>query len=263
VPGVLSAGTVTHSYGADSRNIFILTLQPEHVEQKKVKLAVVVHGGGFIRGGPEWGKTKIMSDFFLERGYSVGRVSYRVCPDVKWPVPVEDIAEGIQAVFNVLNKGGFAVEDVTYMGHSAGAYAGSLLLYSNNYPSIQGIDRFIGSAGAYNPDSFIISGEWNSPTIKSAWETCGFPPSDFGLFHGNKTSVPALLLEGEKDHLDANPMTEDSHSEYLAGILRENSIYVKTYWAIGEECGHSCPLRLIASGNEEITRIMEEFMRVK
>ena len=78
---------------------------------------------------------KVLSDFFLEEGYIVAAIKYRVCPDVTWPTPVEDIAQGINAIFNLLNEKKFNVNETIYVGFSAGSIAGALILYSGKYVS--------------------------------------------------------------------------------------------------------------------------------
>ena len=79
--------------------------------------------------------------------------------------------------------------------------------------------------------------------------------------YNGKTNIPALLIEGESDRYDAYPSTNNSHMEYLAQILRKNSIPTKTYWAKSTNCGHTCPIDLIQQKQNEITHVIDNFLK--
>ena len=149
------------------------------------------------------------------------------------------------------------MEEVTCVGSSAGATALALILYSNKYPSISEATRFIGFDGIYNPDSITSK-------ASTSISLCNSSPK-YDLAFDGKLKVPALLIEGESDCFDANPMTSKSHAEYLAGILKSKSIYAETCWMTKEDagtaCGHGCPVHLLESENKKLVDKIERFMQ--
>lgn len=252
---IITNEPTSYTYGPGEKNFFVLTVPEKQIKAKKTKIVLLVHGGKLTSGSPYGSDMDVLADFFLDRGYAVARIGYRLCPDVKWPTPIEDIGRGVQSVYHFLRSDGFIMEDVTYAGFSAGALSGALLLHSEKYQSEAAthIDRFISLDGVFSP--FALTGEATETRIK-----CGGDPKK-DLVYSKKSRVPALLIEGNADAYDAQPMTKNSHAEFLAQTLREDSIYAETYWAKRKEkCGHDCPIALLGMKDREITRVIENFM---
>ncbi len=243
-----NSGIVKQSYGSNPKNYYLLKLQNDPKSSGKTKLVILVHGGGFLSGSAEAGNIRTLADYFFEQGYSVASLSYRLCPDVTWPVPIEDIAKGSQTVLNDLKKQNINVQEAIYAGFSAGANAGAYLFYSSKYPTINGIDKFISFDGIYSPESL-------NKLVDDPLTKCQAKKTDlFGDVFNGKTKTPALLIEGENDNYDTNPRAPQSHLEYLADKLRNQGVLVETYWAkvTNGKCSHECAIDLVGQRDRDI-----------
>ncbi len=244
----LSSGK--YYYGSDEKQHFYLKF-PGNTTQNK-KLIIFVHGGRFISGNASgWSS---LAKIFLDQGYIFASVDYRLCPNVLWPTPVEDMAKGVQAVSNTLNEDGIILEETTYIGFSAGSVGGALIFYSSNYSSVNNVDKFIGFGGPYS--YYAMS---NKADISVS--ACQGNLSE-DLIYNAKTSVSALLIEGVNDTYDLYPETNNSHMDYLAGILNKSSVYVETFWGRkpGESCDHTCPFNSFQNREPEISSIVDNFL---
>jgi acetyl esterase/lipase len=261
-------GFTRYDYGPSEKNYFLLSISEEDIVAKKTKLVIVTHGGGFLGGGPEDEVTEGgIGTYFLEQGYSVASIGYQLCPEVKWPTPVEDIGRGVQAVFDLAIEEGVEIDDVTYSGFSAGPGAGALLLYSDKYPSMPPIDRFVSFGGTFSYEAVTQVAKETILECEDTAESAIVYPDII-----KKSKTPALLIEGEGDEFDAYPETERSHPEFLADLLRKSGIHAETFWAREEsllklnhplktECIHGCGVDLLMLGDEEIRSAVDAFMK--
>lgn len=253
-----NSGIVKQSYGTDAKNYYLIKLQNNAKSSGKTKLVILVHGGGFRSGSAEAGNIRTLADYFFEQGYSVASLSYRLCPDVTWPAPIEDIAKGAQAVLDNLKNQKIDVEQTVYAGFSAGANAGAYLFYSSKYPTVTGVDKFISFDGIYSPDSL-------SKQVEDPLQTCQIQSSAFfGDIFDGKTKTAALLIEGENDPYDTNPKTPKSHLEYLANKLRGQGVLVETYWAkvTNGKCAHECAIDLVGQRDRDIINKITDFLSI-
>jgi len=83
---------------------------------------VWIHGGGLIMGGradlPAWQR-----DAYLDAGYSVVAIDYRLAPETKLPAITEDVEDACRWVrerFSTILRGGS--QRTAVIGHSAGGY---------------------------------------------------------------------------------------------------------------------------------------------
>lgn len=232
-------------YGEDERNFFEL-----YSPREKNGVAVVVHGGGFTRGSVSSKNTLTLVEFFLSRGYTVANLEYRLCPEVKWPTPLRDIENGVKRVFKYLKdvKG-----NSIYVGSSAGATAGAILIYSP--PDGNGLgkyfDGFIGLSGVYNlkylPRNF-------EEEFRRACDVSNNPIE----FKDIVSNVPALLIHGKEDPLDSVGGRMNNHAEYLREKLSSKGVKVKVLSVPG---GHDAPISSIRNGDSKVINEIERFLR--
>ncbi|MDK2372772.1 MAG: alpha/beta hydrolase [Candidatus Korarchaeota archaeon] len=245
-------------YGEDERQFVDLYLP----DRREVWLAFVVHGGGF-RGGTATGSSaKTMANPFFEKGFAVASVEYRVCPSVKWPTPLEDIAQGIRATLSYLESEGVEVRGSVYIGSSAGAIAGALLIYgpeADSYGVWNIFNGYIGLSGGYCISEFPearlreSNGTYQLCAIE-IWEI--FPFDEFT----DVRRVPALLIAGDEDRLlDGRAGTNgvNHQARCFASLLRSRGVHVRTLYLRG---GHSAPVRRIAAGGDGVLSTINEFL---
>ncbi len=223
-----------------------------------ISLVILVHGGGFIGGSADGKNMQTLEQFFKGEGYTVESLSYELCPSVKWPTPVDDIAKGVNDTIAKYQNQGIKIHNITYVGFSAGSTAGALLLYSDKYPNIPDITRFIGFSGVYSPIA-------TSHVADDSISECNINVSQDLVYSSvAKTHTKALLIEGQADAYDKYPETPQSSAEYLSGILTKDGVYNQVYWATepNGKCGHGCAIQQVGAGDQQIIDIINNFMKM-
>ena len=104
-------------YGEHERNI----LDVYRPKDQKGKLPVIVslHGGGWVYGSKEINQFYCMS--LAERGFAVVNFSYRLAPEFKHPVPLEDSNKVFYWVLENADVYGFDTDNIFAVGDSCGA----------------------------------------------------------------------------------------------------------------------------------------------
>lgn len=249
-----------YQYGPDRKNILYLAVPKQTIHSKSVspKLALLVHGGNYLSGSAEGWDMAILAKPFLQKGYVVASLDYRDLSTDIWPLPVKDVIQGIVHVQKLLAQSPPITETV-YVGFSAGAVTGALLLYSEQFQDIPRIDKFIGISGLYSkkatalrPVEEIRQLSVNQFNILDAVQEIGKP----------KTLTPALLIEGTEDYfVDRFPNTADSHAEYLKARLKQHHLSAESYWV--DTPGykdHVGPLHLMAQGDTALLKKLNAFL---
>lgn len=90
-------------------------------EVKNFPTVVWFHGGGLTGGN------KYIPDELKEKGMAVVAVNYRLYPDIKAPVYIEDAAAAVAWVLNNIEVYGGDPDLVFVSGHSAGGYLASMI----------------------------------------------------------------------------------------------------------------------------------------
>jgi acetyl esterase/lipase len=194
--------------------------------------------------------------YFLKRGYAVASIDYRTLQSNYWPTPVTDVEQGIKAVFRLFSN---KINDVTYVGYSAGAVTGALLLYSNQFDTIQGIQRFIGISGLYDkeatpkePIKVIQHHSLGKINLLESVES----------IQDAKTQTPALLIEGSEDYFaDRFPYTDRSHANRLQQFLHAYHTPASVLWANQPNYNdHEGPIHLFATDDAKLNAAIKDFL---
>lgn len=92
----------------------------QQTTKKKIPLVIYIHGGGWVHGNKnaEYDKIKV----FIENGYSVANVEYRLANQSAAPAAIEDVNEAINYLLKNAKILNFDVNKVVVMGGSAGAH---------------------------------------------------------------------------------------------------------------------------------------------
>ena len=97
---------------------------------------IYIHGGGWVRGSKEASALTFLP--FLEMGWSVVNVEYRLGPVSLAPAAVEDCLCALRWVIRNAERYQFDVDRLVTSGHSAG---GHLALTTGMLPASAGLDR--------------------------------------------------------------------------------------------------------------------------
>jgi acetyl esterase/lipase len=96
---------------------------PEQPGKTPLPLLVWIHGGGWMRGD----KNPSVAIHFVERGYVLASVDYRVSTDAVFPAQIQDCQAAIRFLRSNAAKYGVDPEHIGVWGNSAGAHLCNLL----------------------------------------------------------------------------------------------------------------------------------------
>ena len=119
------ANTPSHRPGFGSLDIYL----PE--KGQLFPVLFFVHGGALVKGD----KSSLASNAgrFVEQGYAVVAVNYRLSPAVKFPAHIEDVAQAFAWVHKNIGKYGGDQKRIFVAGGSAGGYLATLLTLDPRY----------------------------------------------------------------------------------------------------------------------------------
>ena len=252
------------SYGDDAKQFYYLSY-PEDYDADNAKVAVLVHGGAYKAGSPDDTNYKNIEDYFLDNGYIVANMDYRVfdgrSPNLEWPDPITDVADGINNLFDKLETLGINVTDKTYFGSSAGADTGAALLYSDKYDSgedkIPIFDQFITSGGHKNPTGMTEKDN----ELLDLWGINSFDEAFNYSFDPASVSTKALIMEGSKDNTDVNALSPSSHLNSFEQFLDDNGVDVDTRWVFDSDYnGHGGPVKAFGDQFKPVMNAIESVL---
>lgn len=102
-------------------------------------VVIMVHGGGWRAGDKATGAVgREKAAFFTSQGYVYVSVNYRLSPAVKHPAHAEDVSRAIAWVAKNIKSYGGNPENISLMGHSAGAHLAALVATDERYLAAAG-----------------------------------------------------------------------------------------------------------------------------
>ena len=110
-------------------------------ETKNAPVMVYVHGGGWWKGDKADVGKKMT--FFVDQGWLFISINYRLLPDGKHPVNVQDVALALAWVHDHVGAHGGNPDQIFLMGYSAGAHLASLVATDERLLKTEGKDLSI------------------------------------------------------------------------------------------------------------------------
>lgn len=179
--------------------------------KKEFATLVWFHGGGLEAGEKHFPKE------FMNQGYAVVAVNYRLSPRAQNPAYTEDAAEAVAWIFENIEQLGGSKDKIFITGHSAGGYLCLMLNLDKSYLGKWGIDANK-LAGA-----FPISGQTTTHyTIrKERGLPCDTPIIDKYAPSNNvrKDASPMILITGDKNLEMLARYEENAHLYALLNAL--------------------------------------------
>ena len=165
---------------------------------KPVRKPVLVFffGGGWVHGARQ--DYPFVAKAFAARGYVVVLPDYRLVPEVRFPVFLQDAAAAVRWTHDNIAKYGGDPDQIVLSGHSAGAYLAVMLALDPRYLQAVGTDPGVvkaaaGLAGPYDFYPFIkrrsIDAMGKAPDPR-ATQPINFARAD---------APPLLLVTGTED----------------------------------------------------------------
>ena len=105
-------------YGPDETRNYLDVYRPKDSDGK-LPVIVSVHGGGWVYGDKELMQFYCMS--LAERGFAVVNFSYRMAPEHKHPVPIEDTNTVFKWILENAEAYGLDTDNIFALGDSVGA----------------------------------------------------------------------------------------------------------------------------------------------
>lgn len=164
-------------------------------------LVVFFYGGSWSSGNRA--DYRFVGEALASRGIAAVVADYRLSPDVRYPVFLQDSALAVRWAFDNAQKYGADPGRVFVMGHSAGAYNAAMLALDKRWLSEVSLTPAIlaGWVGLAGPYDFLPIGDRKTQV---AFQWPNTPADSQALFHASSataTSPPALLLAPVNDSL--------------------------------------------------------------
>jgi acetyl esterase/lipase len=161
-------------------------------------MVVFFYGGSWSSG--DRADYRFVGEALASQGIAVVVADYRLSPEVRYPVFLQDSALATRWAFDNAQKYGADPSRIFVMGHSAGAYNAAMLALDKRWLGATGLSpaKLAGWIGLAGPYDFLPIGDRKTQV---AFEWPGTPPDSQALFHASSASPPALLLAPENDSL--------------------------------------------------------------
>lgn len=187
-------------------------------------MVVFFYGGSWSSG--DRADYRFVGEALAAQGIVAVVADYRLSPEVRYPVFLQDSALATRWAFDNAQKYGADPTRIFVMGHSAGAYNAAMLALDKRWLGGVGLNpaKLAGWIGLAGPYDFLPIGDRKTQV---AFEWPGTPPDSQALFHASSASPPALLLAPEKDSLVNTQRSTVGMAERLktSGVRVQSELY--------------------------------------
>ncbi len=244
------------AYGKDPRQQLDVYFPPGFASggQTQAPVAIFFYGGSWTQG--ERADYRFVGEALASAGVVTVISDYRLSPQVRYPVFLQDNALAVKWVMDHLAEIGGDPKRVYLMGHSAGGWSAAMLALDARWLGAQGLSprQFAGWIGLAGPYDFLPI---ENPDAQVAFEWPSTPRDSQPIHHVSRASPPALLIAPVKDNL-VNP---ERNTEGMAKLLRQAGVPVTLRRHSGVShvtlaASLARPLRWLAPVREEVLQFM-------
>ncbi|HTM49822.1 MAG TPA: alpha/beta hydrolase [Bryobacteraceae bacterium] len=194
-------------------------------------VAIIIHGGGYVRGNSKNNSEAYCADFLAPAGYAVFSINYRLAPKFTYPAMVEDVQRAIRYIRYNAKKWDADPGKIALVGGSAGGYLSNMAGILDA-PGIKGardpVDRASARVQAvvtlFGPSDFrgqtpsdglrqLLAPLIEKKGLEAALAEAS-PVTHFGY-----AAPPFLLIHGDRDQ--AVPLAQSTH---LQAALKANGV---------------------------------------
>jgi acetyl esterase/lipase len=215
------------AYGSDARQRLDV-FAPKGASAATHPIVVFFYGGSWTMGRKS--EYAFVGAALAARGFVTVIPDYRLYPQVRFPLFMDDAARAVTWVQQHAKEFGGDPERLVLMGHSAGAHMAALLALNDAYLVKAGIRPhtilgLVGLSGPYalDPNTDALRTIFASPFGPADWQPVRF---------ASTRAPPALLLHGLDDEL-----VYAMHTEKLRDALSAQGVPVETHLYPGR--GHA------------------------
>jgi acetyl esterase/lipase len=235
----------THrAYGPESRQQLDV-YSPRNA--RDCPIVVFFYGGSWTAGSR--GLYRFVGAALAERGFVTVLPDYRLYPQVKFPLFLDDGALAVAWVQKHAHEFGGDPHRIVLMGHSAGGHEAAFLAYDRRLlqkagANPQWIVGLVGLSGPYalEPNSKVLNTIFASPYTEAQWQPVRFVTPQ---------SPPTLLVHGTADDV-----VSIKHAEKLRDALQANHVRVETQFYAGK--GHADTLAGISVPARGRTPVLDQ-----
>lgn len=249
--------TTSIRYGDAPRNMLDVYMPPaRQAGAGPAPVIVFFYGGNWVSGAR--GDYAFVGRALAARGFVVVIPDYRLYPEVRYPVFLEDAARAVAWTERSIGQYGGDAHDVVLMGHSAGAYNAAMLALDARWLGHEGVSPaslrgWIGLAGPY--DFLPI----DNRTTRPVFDYPNTRPESQPIEHVGAGAPPALLI-APRDDKTVNPVRNTGG---LAARLRASNVKVEELYY--DRVGHatlvaslSPSLHFLAPTLDAVTRFVRD-----
>lgn len=214
-----------HAYGTDPRQMLDVYMPAKAADQPPRPIIVFWYGGSWTSG--QRGSYLFVGAALADRGYVVVIPDYRLYPDAKFPLFIEDGVQALQWVRQHARQFGGDPDRIVLMGHSAGGHQAAFLAYDRQRLVKAGVDPasivgLVGLSGPYalDPNSRVLNAIFAAPYTHADWQPVRLV---------TPSAPPTLLVHGTADSV-----VSISHAEQLRQTLASANVRVETKFYPGK-----------------------------
>jgi acetyl esterase/lipase len=214
--------TADQAYGPDARQRLDV-YQPDP-PVADAPIVVFFYGGSWSSGRRQ--DYRFVGEALASRGIVTLVADYRLSPQVRYPVFVQDSALALRWAVDRAANLGASPQRVFAVGHSAGAYNAAMLALDPRWLGAVALapERLAGWVGLAGPYDFLPIGV---PEVRVAFEWPQTPADSQPLFHARRSGpgrVPRTLLLAARQDTLVDPRR---NTQALASALGQRGIAVE------------------------------------
>ena len=202
-------------------------------------LLIWVHGGAWRSGSKE----RVLTTAFVEQGYAMARVDFRLSGDAMFPAQIHDIKAAIRFLRGNATSLGYDASRIGILGTSSGGHLVALVGTTNGHDNLEGtvgdyldqssdVQAVVSYFGASNLTTILKQSTPHGLSVRvPALDLLlgGQPEEKESLarlaspvFHVDATDRPMLLLHGDQD-----PQMPINQSHELHNAYKERTLQVQ------------------------------------
>lgn len=211
-PRDVDAGSPSRLHYGESPQQVIDLYRPRDIERPP--LIIFIPGGGWQNGDP--GEYGFVARQFAQSGYATALVGYRLGPDGRFPVMLEDSAAAVGWLVTHADELGLQADRLVLAGQSAGAYNAVMLALDRRWLEREGLpdDAVKGVVGLSGPYDFY---PFDTDSTKKAFGQVANPLQTQPIGFARADAPPMLLVTGEED-TTVKPRNSRALAARLAGL---------------------------------------------